>query len=331
MSVSFSAEIAEQRRGPTFRGDGSLDRTYTRVFEVITDNNLTEGLECLIMALAIPPIYSFYDTRPQGGTAFDLGALLVGYDPYQPDRDSPNLWYVRCDYTSYGLDPEKVSQARGAGASPQGGGGYNENPVLKPVKISYRNNNQRRTVYVASGYWQSSPTGDSPFFIDGETPIVNSALQAYNPLPEVPAPQKTLTIVKNMPVYNVRDSMFYEGKTNSVPWLGFPAKTVMCDFIDGESAFDNGIAYTVVTHQFSLRRDNFYPESPGDPWDWPVPDQGSFYFDDDDVEQAFTDSNGNFRSGFLDGFGGKLPDGGSPPLYAFRVLESVDFNALKLP
>lgn len=331
MGVISSSEIAEQRRGPTFDGDGSLTRRYTRVFQVITNSYRTEGLQALIQGGAIPPLYSFYDTRPYGGTAYDAGALLVGYDPYQPDKDAPNLWYVRCDYSSKSLDPAKVSFSQGAGGSPEGGGGLNENPLLRPVQITYRSNNQRRTAYTASGYWYRGGEVVGTPFVDGNTAIKNTAGQPFNQMPEVIAPQKTLTIVKNKPSYNVNEMMFYEGKVNSTPFLGFDTATVFCDFIDGASGFENNIAFVTVTYQFSIRRDNFNPDSPGEPWDWAPINQGSYYLDDNDVEQFFTDSNGNFRQGFLDTDGTRLSSTLEPIILAFRVYERTDFNALGLP
>lgn len=333
MGIIKSSEIADQRRGPTFAGDGTFHRTYTRVFQVITDSYFTGGLQALIQGTAIPRLYSFYDTRPQGGVEYDLGALLVGYDVYTPEADTPDRWLVRCDYASRHLDPSLLSHNQGASPSHEGGGDHNENPLLKPSRFTYRNNNQRRTLYASFGYWQFNAFGGTPGFTGGETPIINSADQAYNPGPEVGAPQKTLTISRNEASYNPLSVMIYEEKVNSAPFLGFPAGCVKCDWIDGEGPLmENGVRHWAVTYQFSIRRSNFAPESPGDPWDWPVIDQGTYYFDADDNEQVFQDSNGNPKpSGFLDGSGGKLADSGQPIFYAFRVYDRIDLNSLGLP
>ncbi len=126
--------------------------------------------------------------------------------------------------------------------------------------------------------------------------------------------------------------MYFEDKVNSVPFLGFQAGTVKCDFIDGESGFENNTAFVTTTYQFSVRRDNFSPDSPGDPWDWAVVDQGPMWKDADGNLQAFTDGNGNVApSGLLNSFGGKLADGDAPWIIAFRQYERADFTPLNLP
>lgn len=326
MAVISSAPIAEQRRGPTFAGDGSLARTYVLVFQVITDSYLTGGLQALIQGTAIPPLYSPYDLRPYGGVEFDPGARLVGYDCYQPEKDAPNLWYVRCDYSSKSLDPQELSQNQGENPSHEGGGDHNENPLLRPVKFNYRKQGGRRTLYKSRGR-----TEQNGQFFPAEVPFQNSAGQAYNPGPEVASPIKTLTIVKNLAAIDVLAAMEFEDTVNDSPFLGFPAGCVKCDSIDPESVFENGLGFVTVTYTFSLRAPGSN-DGLGEPWDWEPLDKGTYYLDENDKPARFTDTAGNpLPDGLLNGNGEPLEDGEDPVINSYRIYPRKDFSALGLP
>lgn len=338
MGIVSCKEIAEQRRGPTFAGDGSFQRTYSRVWRVITDGYKIGGLEALVNGTGIPGLYVKYDTRPQGGVEWDNGAIVVGYDTYQPDASTPNLWYARVDYSSKSIDPAVLNSIAATGGtpagSPSGGGDMNENPLLRPLQVSFRTQKEHKTLYRSFGYTEAIVGSGEPeeeVFDETRIPFINSANQAYSPGPQVPQSIKILTIVRNELSY---DPTFdglgqYEDTVNSTSFLGHNAGTVRCDFIDGQNDYANGIGYVIVTYVFSIKVRN---DGPGEAWDWKPIDEGTYALlstqKDVPTDRAGRDLGGRV---FLDGQGGKLADNATPFFNSFRIYQRMNLNDLGLP
>lgn len=329
MAILQSNEIADQRRATI---DVALRRRYTRLFQVLTSDGLIGPLEALVHAGAVPPLYAKYDTRPQGGYEYDAGAILTDYDVYQTGRDEPFLWYVRCEYQSRSLDPQLQSQGQGAGAGQEGG--HNENPLLRPTKLSIRTQKERRTLYKSRGY-----TNQAGSFFPAEVPFLNSAGQAYNPGPEDAENLKVLTFVRNeaidyLDVATVVAALVafaaFENTVNNFEWFGLPAGSVLCDSIDLEPLYENDIRCMTVSYTMIAKL--VANQGPGQRWDWEPIDQGSYYLDANDKPVRPTDTAGNVYSpAVLDGNGVLLAESAEPIINSFRTKRRSTFNLLGLP
>lgn len=215
MSVYSCLEISGQQ--------ASLDgangqRTYSRLFRVITTSRIDAGPAILALAgSSLPGRGDFY--RGADGS-IDTGAWVKKIDPQQ-DRDNPKVWEVRVDY--------------GPGEPPD------ENPLNRPAKYSW-----------GKAKYTKPAVKDR----NGKA-IMNSAKVHYDPPAEMDDSRRTLTIVRNEVSYDAARSLDYEDAVNDSAFMGFAAGRAKVEGITATSESENGFNYWIVTYEFHFRRDGW--------------------------------------------------------------------------
>lgn len=326
--------VTETFRGASAEVTESGDRQFTRVFDVIADDDttVTEVLEA--------------DGIPRYGEPFvsDSGAVDLGCTcrsvRARPREESPYIWLVEASYSSRQdagggggggggpvtggpTDPSGgASGDGGPGGSPGGDGGGGdgggagqntpqivEDPLSRPATFRWSSNKVLRP---------------AKFDVNG-TAITNSANAPFDPPVEKEEIRPVLVVQKNIPLANFNGSVVQDwtNAINSAAWMGFPAKSLRINDIQAVSASDNGVWYWDTTWTFEYLADLWNPLK--------VLDQGSYYIDAENQKQQFRSGTGAvLAKGLLDGGGDKL-EPVLPPVYLeFDLYEEKDFKTLRL-
>lgn len=113
-----------------------------------------------------------------------------------------------------------------------------ENPLARPPKISSRA--QMRTVAC-----DVDRHGD---------PILTSVGLPPTTLPEKDVADRVFSVEKETATWDESVADQFAGVLNSAPFLGKPARTVLCADLGAASAFENGVSHWVRTMEFVYRR-----------------------------------------------------------------------------
>lgn len=245
------------------RIDGKNTRTYTRTFQVKVSAK-SDGPAVVLAATGIPRFGDQYVT----GTEIDLGARCVTRE-YQ-ETESPYLRRVQVEYSSESPDPTK----------------QDENPLLRAADIDY-----------------SFAKYSKPFTrdVDGRA-VLNSAELPYDPPIERDDTRGILIITRNEPVFLNAIADAYQDSVNSDAFFGRPAGTWKCQPMRARPAYENGVAFIVVTYEFEYRKEG---------WRVEVLDQGRSgrTFDVGATIKPFTDAGTPLTDPVpLDGSGHRLSD-----------------------
>lgn len=240
---------------------------------------------------------------------YDFGCIVVDRKATRPDENFP-IWEITISYkTPEDKDEEEdpldeAVEARGSGES------YKE---------------------VAEGT-ASSSSGGGNF----DNAISNSAGEPFrNPTPEKETGYNVLSLVKNYPIdydilalnddyaFSVSSDAFFGRPAGK--WMMFPA-TWELKRKEPTKNLPNGRDYIRVTFTFKNKKGG---------WKLELLDCGSYYIGDGPLagkRVAFKGVDGQPYLGLLDGFGGKLPDGGQPVfLPPKKIQPEKAFAALNLP
>lgn len=245
MAVTSVKEIFAGRRG----GD-NLDRKrdYVRVFEVQTSDPDDD-----------PTVAGGTSLLPRNGEPHpsDAYAVMVDIDADQ-SSESPYLWQVTCRYSS---DLGQPSQQREALAyDPFGAPG--ENPGYTTSSGGgqvTRDPDPRNRPAVFEVDWEQT-TEVLMWDVNGD-PIVNSAGDRFDPPPTVERSYPVITITKNLDVsselLNLDNQQVYQEIVNSdTPW-GFPAGSLRFARWRHSSAFENDVAYAVLSVTIKVKWDGW--------------------------------------------------------------------------
>ncbi len=163
----------------------------------------------------------------------DRFALATKIEAHPEDDEFPYQWLATVTYSSDIWDNirKKDGSQQGGDKNPQP-----ENPLFEPTEISY-------------------DTMDGPelvFDVDLQgTSVVTSAGEPYNGRP-ISDPLIVMTITKSMASYDPNDALTFYNAINDDPFFGFPAHTVKCKGLKGNSQFKNEFFYWKVVGVFHV-------------------------------------------------------------------------------
>ena len=205
-----------QRTGKT---DSSFKRSYTRVFEVLSDD-FADGPITVAAAVGLGLGNTY-----QSGNDVDLGAFVQDIEAREVERGQEiGLWNVTVQYG--GVDPT------------QGGENADGNPLNKPIEVRWGSERYERVV-------DEDINGD---------PIVNSAGDPFDPPLVIDDSRPVLQITRNEATFDAGLADAYKDTINSEPWRGNDAKTWKVAEITGKREFHAEFGYYyVVDYEFHFR------------------------------------------------------------------------------
>lgn len=299
MAVVACDEIRDGRGGEV-----SFDRSrrWTRVFRVVTDNDL-DGGPTVVQAAGLPGIGAFYLT-PSGEVDTDAVCQSLSPAP-DPSANDPRVWIVTATYDT----KVDTGHQSGGGSGEPGQGGASPTtrtllPLDRPVKWA------AGTVKAKKAVLTDKDAVD----------VKNSAGQLYSPGYERDIVLGRITAIKNYASFAYKDKLDLIEKINSAAWKGFPAKTVKIDDIGITEEFEHNIPYLAVTWSFLYNPDGWNPTR--------ILDRGTYY----KVGGVITtdiDANGAVVGEYLlDGSGGKLTGAAVAVYNLFRFHDETSFASI---
>jgi hypothetical protein len=306
MAIIGFAEIWDPRDAGVH---GRFVRDYQRSFKYQTDAATDSQLQILLYPLT-PRLFTPY--AGQDGFV-DLGAICYQVDAAQ-DEDDPFFWKATAHYSSdlshiaEMADKGSTNPLSGNSIGGRGAQGF-ENPLLRPPKIKW-----------GQAKFQKAVTQDT----NGD-PIVNSALERFDPPVEIDDSRPTLEITRNEPTYQQALAMKYRDAVNSDPFFGFGIGTVKVDSITADFRWENGYGYWEVSYVFHIRPEKWNPTE--------ILDCGFYHLDAAGKPAAIRDAVGSNLSApvLLDGKGQQLQPGAKPVFIPFDFYEIQPFADLHLP
>ncbi len=341
MSLTAITEIGNRSGGLQMEG---LRRTYKRSYQVFTSTALVEPLEILTSTTSggvrLPRIGESY---VGANGYYDTGAIVDDVQMEQPNDDHPDYWIATVIWRSFPSNLTQNSQGSGGGSpgSPQ-----NSNPLFQPPKVTWGTRKKIKGLLktIARPELASLPLTGGRLLPDPDKvrAIANSAGSAYEPAPQKEISYRTVTIVRNEPEFRPFSSQRYVGSVNSETFQLQPPGCVICDDIDADYAYADGLNYFVTTYRFS-----FAPlDEDGNPdpffWYQNLLDRGPKYRDAAGVLQPYKDklgvggsqvflaSDGKIFAGFNIDTGQLDPSFGVPSII-FPDRDANNFGDLHLP
>lgn len=303
----------EQWPGRVGKDDWNKHRTYTRVFEVWTDDP-NDDVTVVGNATGIPLLG---DSHPN-----DDAAVVVSVSPSQSE-ETPLRWTVAIEYDTQppvrdALQPSATSPPPppppGA-PGPQSPADRAENPLDRaPIwKVSFQQTEQVVTRTFANG-----------------EDIVNSAGLPFDPPLTIEVSRPLISCTWNVATLNLDKLELLQDAVNAEPYFGRPARTLRCVGIEAGSGFENGVGFWTVTVTLAYNRDT---------WDVRVLDAGYAVKRTEDWEGTGTptvrwvkikDPYGNEATEPvpLDGAGQALAPDENPVYLTFAIYPERDFPAL---
>jgi len=291
---------------------GNRDIGFTRVFTNLSDDN-GDGPILACNSSGVPFWGSQYDFGNDGASLFcflvnkSAKCVAIGSEP-----SGYNVWEITCDY--------KVLQNPEAQQLQQ--------PELQ--KPDLKLSTSMIKIPMDHFYWQ-----------DASFPFINSADEKITHLPEQDFSVYHISIARNenleSPIQDLQQT--FTNCVNSEEWFGYPAKSVKCDSISATPVFvnlpDSGVQYIYLRVEYDFTV-NLLEQG-----DLPVYhgirllDVGTYYKDSGKKVKFKTDDHYTVDVGFLDGSGGKNPDGNDPvwmPVSAaIDRYPTADFSEMGLP
>ena len=213
-------------------------RTYSKSWQVITDDPATEQLEIKIDGRC-PRIGDPYS----GGSQFDQFATCRSVTVQQEDNRIE--WTIEAEYSTAKSKQDKDDQIE-------------PNPLLQPAKIFWEFNHYSKPVdrAISSNIITSATT---------DVPIVNAAYDPFAPAPEIDDVRLSLRVEKNFSSYDVIQAYEYTNVINQDVYLGADARTWKIREISndaGEQTKDIGdppitIVYYPVKFVFDFRKETW--------------------------------------------------------------------------
>lgn len=271
------------------------EREYTRHFDVVSDIP-NESQALVESAPTLPRLWNPYVT-PLG--AVDMGSVAESIKVVQDPQD-PFLWRVEIRYTNNPGRPDINQQ---------------ENPLLRPAEVS----------------WSTSKI-TLPMEKDADgTPIVNTAGERFDPPLEREERFMILNVKLNQANFIAANLLLYEGRTNRLPFMGFPRGMVLLEKVASSKAFENNIFFWPTMYEFWIKMIVHAGMQAVDVWANTVLNRGFFQKVDGKLK-IITDALGKPMAtpSLLALDGTKLPVGGAPVFLVFYKHMEADFNELAL-
>jgi len=222
-------------------GGSGADRTYIRVFRVITDDAETEA-QAVMLARGIPRLSEIYKTS----TESDSGCICSSINATH-EQDDWKVWQVVCDYSSAAEeagDPAKEisnsSGSPGTGEAKAKGSDKQSDPTDSPAKFTVAFEKYLRTI-------QIDVNGDA---------IQNSAREPFDPPAEIEEIRPVITVEQKVLVFDpaAPENASVVNKAAVLTKIGrFPAGTLRQVGISYSEDFENGKLFFTVTRTFHYR------------------------------------------------------------------------------
>lgn len=271
-------------------------RTFTRVFQVITDTPTDGPLAVMeavdpLTGVAVPAVGASYST----GYEYDDGSFVQSLKAQEVSEDGKQ-WDVSVEYGPYnaGLFPVDV--------------------ISWPFELTVDGQKYERAI-----------TKD----VSGNA-IVNSAKSPFQEPVTVDDSRTLIKVVRNEPIltYDFTLAELYNDKVNNATWNGYAAKTVKCSgIVPGKAQYDSNTQtwYFAVTYTFEVNRDT---------WTRNLLDQGFCVLDSSSPpkQKAVKGVDGQPVSDpvLLDGSGNQLATTGTPVFLSYEVYPAVDFGVFNM-
>lgn len=303
MAVTSVYELFEGRSGvDTF----TRQRTYTRTFEVLTDDD-DDGPAVAGGNVLLPRLG---DSHPE-----DSQAVVVAVRPSQ-DGAEPRRWVVSIDYDT---QPELPEALQPSGGAEQDVADVPDSPLdRRPVwKFSFQ-----QTTEVATKGYPVSPLGVGLV----EEAIQTSAGMPFDPPVTIEVSRPVVTVTIQVPDLSPSYLLDVQDATNNAPWKGIPERCAKCVGVEAGSGFENGVFFWTITYTFAIKWDT---------WDIRVLDAGYHQLvhnsqaNPTDYVAGIVDPNGHNDGPWpLDGMGHKALPGADPVFLRYVVFRQADFATL---
>jgi hypothetical protein len=224
MAIVSAREIWE---GRTAKIEQLGKREYTRVFR-ITTNADTDDAASIVLSPLFPKLYTPYNV-PNG---VDLGAILHDKTATQ-DADNPYVWKVTLHYSTVSGDGSRDP----GNSDPNDTSGLLANPFARPPLITWDAVQFTRPVVTD---------------INGK-PLVNTAGQQFDPLPEMDDSRVVIIYERNEPTFSATNAQNYRDALNSDQWNGMSPGTVKCCKIAASLEYEKGLYYWRMRYEFHVR------------------------------------------------------------------------------
>jgi len=296
MSVIAFNELADGRRGPKIGPEGT--RTYTRVFEAITDNPADTGP--FVVSFAQAPVK--YGPHPD-----DYFARCTDVDPLQ-DPDAATYW--RLTY-SYSTRPRLLAQVRPDGKPEESPKVDEDNPLNEHPEIDWE-----------TKYFKVPMEAD----LEGK-PYVNAAGVPFETYLEE-RPRLVMNVSRNLVEFNQQLIVECEGALNDQLFLGQGTKKIKCERIRAKAGWKKNQGFVKVSAQVIIC-------GPDEDWVLRKLNAGYEYWDaaSGKLKKIYVDGQLPSRPQLLSEDGTKvlyIRKGDKPNYIEFRNLRSADLNQLGL-
>lgn len=279
--------VKEQFEGRDTSQGIKRERTYKRVFDVLTDDPRTGGFAVrAALGIVIGDPYQLGVDGVDAWAEGDTGAFATSIRA-AVSSDDGRTWRAEVDYGPY--DPETTTS-----------------PLDEPEEVSW-----------------DGVTFEVPVDYDADgTAIVNSAGDPYDPPVIREDDRPVLTIVRNELEFDPDLSDLYRGSTNSATFFGRAAGTVKMLPIRAQRLWsanlqlNNGF-YWRVTYTFHINKDG---------WKKKLLDQGYQEVVSGNRKKILVDGLPVSSPQLLNGSGAKLAVGGTPVYKEFTVHKPRDFS-----
>jgi hypothetical protein len=329
MAIESIREIWEERAA-NLSAQGS--RTYTRVFRVVTSDNLRAGLECCYLGdldgNAIPRMWTPYVLYDNAGAVieYDGGSWVQSLSPKQ-DAEDPRIWTVTVQYSSELPQPraERPGENIGPGGSGPGGigrpnsGGPGVGPAgAPPPGTPNIPEFPKLEIEWSFAKYQRAALSDL-----NNNLVANSAGQRFDPPLMIDDSRPIVRITRNELYFDPALAIRYQDTINSDRFFGAEPRTAKLNIGPVVYQYQNGIQFWRVTYTIEFRFDN---------WKLKVLDEGYMEKDTDhppDLKPIIVQGEKVPSPYPLDGDGHK-GDPQDPQYLEFKVYREVPFAPLGL-
>ena len=228
-------------RGADFDAEGN--RTYLVRVRVVTDSVLDSQL-AVLFAPGVPRIGVGWYVTSDGVP--DYAAVCRRVTPRQ-DESSGLVWVLDCEFGTRPLtaNPGGFGGTPGTGGFQPGAGGAADDPTKKPPvwRLGWETKTAPLRFNLKDQY------ADPPEYTGGK-PVVNSAWDYFDPLPERETGYPVLDYSRVEASPTFERCRKYAFAMNKDAFLGFPPKAVQCLPIELEPEYHGLTQYFRVSYRF---------------------------------------------------------------------------------
>lgn len=222
--------VREIHFGRTHQARATGQRTFTRHFQVQTDNPRTSQLQ-VRLATGIPRLFDIYNTGLESDNWCFVESIQV-----DQERNNLNTWYITVNYSSISTDPVYTRPLNQVAGSP-GQGQPTSSPTSEPDKYQWYSETVKK-------YVEKDIAG---------TEIKNSAGDFFNPPLSENRYILILKVTRQLATFDGPTMMQYKDCVNTYAWNGFPPYHCLISDINAQSQFQDNVSFWLVTFTFKIQ------------------------------------------------------------------------------